>query len=630
MKKNISSLLQRGNLTPRERYLLLVQNNIAEAQDAQKKEQGKGRGFLTEADKEGLINWQAKTNEEAREWNKYNEGWKLCGRAGIEAEMIFEHTLAENYRKNIVATELVIYPFYREHLNALQALKKIKVVDIKEAIEITNKQREQKLKNGVDFDYAIHQLAFESLSDEIRKDILILDEEAEYEPSYLEDEETIANLLNGKKELSKEAKEKYAELVAERSYNNFAKEYQLHGAFASLPIMEVAKKWAKDKGIKPRPKDYKRLEKIESRLFRRAGLNADEKAKAKIYAEIKRKKGIQNFTDEEFREFEVLEDSLKDILEDYARDNKTTIKKILKETLLKWLEEGLPYPPLVISKDRDAYNGKTKLPHDELFKEWLKAKDKARETLQKLIDKGELKIREQTPDETRQDRLFERGREKFLKHSDKVITGESLYSFKGDFKFVKEFKERVDRYDANAGLIYAEGDVEHKGDNLDRELLIAEKNKDGKVNVSSIFSRAIDTIERYFQMIRYFKETTKDGEIYLEFISDDIKEAFTSAVESIKNGYAKLLAFQEIFKKINKIYEAEADHLLKRRLEQVSEFIDLHNSYVEEALEDLGFLDHLKPLKTRESLYIEKEKIAPHKETLAEWKQRFSEVFGDF
>jgi len=621
--KNISSLLQRGNLTPRERYILLIQDNIAKTQDAIKKGQAKGKGFLSEADIQGLQNWQAKTNEEAREWNKYNEGWKLGGRAGIEAEMLFEQTLAENYRKNIVATELAIYPFYREHLNALQALKKIKVVDINEAVAITNKQREQKLKNGIDFDYAIHQLAFESLSDEIRKDILILDEEAEYEPSYLEDEETIANLLNGKEELDKEVKEKYAELVASRSYNEFAKEYQLHGAFASLPIMDIAKKWARDKGIKPRQKDYEWLEKIEGRLIKKAGLNADEKTKDKIYKEIKEKKGGD-------KDEWLLEEVLKEILEDYARDNKTTIKKILKETLLKWFEEGLPYPPLVISKDRDAYTGKTKLPHDELFKEWLKAKEKARETLQKLIDKDELKVREQTPDETGQDRLFERGREKFLKHSDKVITGESLYSFKGEFEFIKEFKKRVERYDANAGLIYADDDKEHTGDNLDRELLIAERDKDGKVNVFSIFGRAIDTIERHFETTIYFKETTKDGETYLEFKSEGIKEAFTSAIESIKDGYAKLLAFGEIFKKLNKIYEAETAHLLKQRLEQVSGFIDLHNSYVERALDNLGFLDNLKPLKTRENLYIEKEKIAPHKETLAEWKQRFSEVFNDF
>ena len=231
MRKNISSLLQKGNLTPRQRYLLLIQNTIEEVRT--------GKAPLSEADIQGLENWHAQTNEEAREWNKYNEGWQLGGRAGIDAEFIYAETKAEHFRKNIMATELAIYPLYREYLNALQALKKIKVVDIKEAIEITNKQREQKLKDGLDFDYAIYHLAFESLSDELRKDILTLDEEAEYEPSYLEDEETIANLLNGKKELNKEAKEKYAELVANRSYNKFAKEYQLHGAFASLPIMDI-------------------------------------------------------------------------------------------------------------------------------------------------------------------------------------------------------------------------------------------------------------------------------------------------------------------------------------------------------------------------------------------------------
>lgn len=623
MKKNISSLLQRGNLTPKERYILLIQNNIAEIQDAIKKgESGdlskiKGKGFLNEADKEALVNWTAKSNEEVREWNKYNEGWKLTGRAGIEMEMYYMQTLAEHYRKNIVITELIVYLFYRDHLNVLQVFKnKVKVVDIKEAIEITNKQREQKLKDGINFDYAIHQLAFESLSDKIRKDILILDEEAEYEPSYLDDEETIVNLLNGKEELSKEAKEKYAELVANRSYNEFAKEYQLHGSFASLPIMDIVKKWAKDKGIKPRPKDYEWLEKTEdrfSKIIGKAGLNA-------VYKELKEKKG-------EDKDEWLLEEALKEILEDYARDNKTTIKEILKETLLKWLEEGLSYTPLVISKNRDTYNGKTKLPHDKLFKEWLKAKDKARATLQKLIDKGELKVRKQTPDEKRQERLFERGREKFLKRSGKVITGKSLYNFKGDFKFIKEFKERVDRYDANAGLVYADDDAEHKRDNLDRELLIAEKDKDGKIGVFGIFDRAIDTTKRLFEKISYFKETTKDGENYLEFKSDEIKEAFYLAIESIKDGYAKLLAFQEIFKKLNKIYQAEVDYLLKQRLEEVSELIDKHNFYLDNVLE-VGL--HKKQLKTRENLYIEKNKIAPHKETLAEWKQRFSEVFSDF
>jgi len=593
MRKNISSLLQKGNLTPKERYLLIIQNDIIRSTTSKEP--------LTKADIEGLESWHAKTPEEAREWNKYNEGWKLSGLAGIDAEFIYAETKAEHFRKNIISTELAIYPFYREHLNAVKALKKIKVVDIKEAIEITNKQREQKLKNGLDFDYAIYQLAFENLSDELRKDILILDEEAEYEPSYLNDEETIADLLNGKDELTKEAKEKYADLVADRSYNKFAKEYQLHGSFASLPIMGIAKKWAKDKGIKPRQKDYEWLEKIES-IAEKRGIKRE-----KIYKEmVVNGSNKKNSEDEEW----LLDNSIKEILENYAKDNKTTIKEILKETLLKWLDEGLPYPPLVISEDKKIYGEDTKLPHNELFREWLKTKAEARTTLQKLIDKGELKTHQ-----TRQD---------------KTITGESLYSFKGDFKFVKEFKEKVDKYDANAGFIYADNDPEHKGENIDRELLIAEKDKDGKPAIVSIFGMSLKKIEETL-IPHLIKEVEKNGETYLEFKSEDIKKTFKDTRQSLIDGYAKLLAFQEIFKKLSKIYKIDLTFSITPKVKQVSEFIDLHNDIT--LADALGFGVRFglykKPLKTREDLSINKDRIAPDINTTEEYGKKFYEILGD-
>ena len=208
MKKNITSILQRGDITPKKRYLLIIQNDIERATT--------GKEPLTKGDIEALQNWQAKTNNEVREWNKYNEGWKLSGRAGIDAEFVYAETKAEHYRKTILTTELANYPFYRERLNALQALKKIKVVDIKEAIEITNKQREQKLRNGVSFNYAVYKLALETLKDDYRQDLKTLYDSVEDDNEYLDNEEIIANLFNGKDELTKEAKEKLAELVAER------------------------------------------------------------------------------------------------------------------------------------------------------------------------------------------------------------------------------------------------------------------------------------------------------------------------------------------------------------------------------------------------------------------------------
>jgi hypothetical protein len=534
----------------------------------------------------------------------------LSGRAGIEAEFVYAETKAEHFRKNIIATELGIYPFYRDHLNALQALKKIKVVDIKEAIEITNKQREQKLKNGFSFDYAVYLLAYETLKDDYKQDLKTLYDEVEYDTEYLDNEEIIADLFNGKDELTKEAKEKIAELVAERSYNEFAKEYQLYHYFADIPIMEIAKKWAKEKGIKPSTKDYEWLEKVKSGL-KKKGLTREVLDKAKAEQNL-----TGEFADEEW----LLTEKIKEIIEQYARDNQTTPKEIIKATCLKWLDEGLlikDHTPIFNSKQKNTYNGDTKHQHDELFKEWLKAKEKARETLKTLADKGELEI---TADKTGQD---------------KTIAGESLYSFKGDFKFVKDFKERVEKYEANAGLIYADDDPEHKGENIDRELLIAEKDKDGKVNVFSFFGRAIDTIERHFDTTRFFKETTeKDGETYLEFKSEDIEKAFKDTRQSLIDGYKKLLAFQDVFKRLSKTYKADLAFLINAKVEQVSEFIDTHNTYLGNALEDLygfgvGFGLYKKPLKTKDNLFIEKNKLQADTKTLEEWTGKFEEILGD-
>jgi hypothetical protein len=596
MKKNISSLLQKGNLTPKERYILIIQNDLEKAKT--------DKGFLTEADIQGLQNWQAKTPAEAKEWNRYNEGWKLSGRAGIEAEFVYAETKAEHFRKNIITNELALYPIYRKQFNITKALKHIKRVSIKEAIEITNKQREQKLKDGLDFDYAVYLFAFESLKDDYQKDLKILYDEVEYDTEYLDNEEIIANLFNGKDELTKEAKEKLAELVAERSYNEFAKEYQLYHYFAGIPIMEIAKKWAKEKGIKPSTKDYEWLEKIKGGL-KKKGLTREVLDKAKAEQNL-----TGNYADEEW----LLEEKIKEILEQYARDNQTTPKEIIKATCLKWLDEGLlikDYTPIFNSKQKNTCNGDTTHQHDELFKEWLKAKDKARETLKTLASKGELEI---TADKTGQD---------------KTITGESLYSFKGDFKFIKEFKERADNYEAGLGIIYAENDPEHKGENIDKELLIgSEKNS---LSLFEVATKAVENIAKF----HYFKETTeKDGETYLEFQSEDIEKAFKDTRQSLIDGYKKLLAFQDVFKRLSKTYKADLAFLINAKVEQVSEFIDTHNTYLGNALEDLygfgvGFGLYKKPLKTRDNLFIEKNKLQADTKTLEEWTTKFEDILGD-
>ena len=65
MRKNLTALLHKGNLTPKERFSLFINNSIIKYKT--------GKEPLTPADINALENWQAKNNEEVREWNKYRE-----------------------------------------------------------------------------------------------------------------------------------------------------------------------------------------------------------------------------------------------------------------------------------------------------------------------------------------------------------------------------------------------------------------------------------------------------------------------------------------------------------------------------------------------------------------------------
>ena len=69
---------------------------------------------------------------------------------------------------------------------------------------------------------------------------------------------------------------------------------------------------------------------------------------------------------------------------------------MLKDIIIKWLDEGLfvkEYTPLFRSEVKETCNKQdTKLTHKEVFSEWLKAKAKAIKTIKDLADKGELKI----------------------------------------------------------------------------------------------------------------------------------------------------------------------------------------------------------------------------------------------
>lgn len=598
--KNLATALQKGNLKPKDRVLLIVQNQV--------KLETTGKSILSEAEIHALdTGWQPKDNFEVKEYNAYLKGWRTAGFAELDAQTAYQDTQIIFNQEKLTNFQLHIYPFYRDTKRWLERLKEIKAVSIDEAVAITQKQKQVKLADGEDFDYAVYLLAYESLSKDIQNDLEELYEEVAYETQYLDEEEILADILRGKDKPTVKDKEKIADLIASKPYNRHAKEYQFYHYFASIPIREVVRQWFKDKGLSP-----------EGQLT-----DKEKTAVASVAKDLK-------ISEEEAREGEFAE-SLAETMVKYAKDHHTTVEAELKQTALKWLDNGLleDYEPLFISKGKNGYNGTTKLPHDELFNEWLKAKTKARETLDNLVRNKKLEVRQRTGEETRQEIWYSDG--KIDKPEGKVITGESLYNLNSDYEFVKDFKERVDKYDANLGLVYEDNDPEHKGVNLDRELLVC--NIDDKGNRSdffSPFSMATAKVDQFLDLVGWLKETQVDGETVVEFNDEKLNEFVKKTTSRLTEYYGILLSFREIFKRLSKTYKIDLTYKINKWITEVEDFIDYHNEGIK-IIENLNkkAISKSKKARLKDDLFINKTEIAPDTVRTAIYIKEFAEILGE-
>jgi hypothetical protein len=605
--KNISNLLARGNLTPREKFLLLIHNDIERMKT--------GKDALTPADKEALENWQAHTNEDAREWNRLNDGWKLSGRIDIEAEFAFKEAQVAHLAALPIMLELSLYPLDRRIGFAIDALKRIKKVTIDEAVRIVEKQKGAKISEGMDFDYAVYQFAFEFLSPEDRKRMNELYPDVEYDHQYLDQEEIIAHLYDGKDELSDEAKDTLADLVAEQSYNKFAKEYQLFHYFACIPLLEVARHFLKKHGVE-----------IAGRKFPKDQTAEDEDGDTL--------------------------DAVTKAIEQYAEGHGTTVKAMLREGCRRWLDEGLleEYTPLVVSDDA------------ELLERWFKTKAKARKTLLAHIKNGELALRDRTATETRKEKLWSKGlydreftaatraledmhlepvakgeldeKRAFETFDGAVITGESIYAFQGNYEFVKDFKKRADTYDANLGLVYAESDPDHTGDHLDQELLVCDMGRDGEPLAFSTYGLNTTMIESVFKGRTLLEEYTKDGVTFLKFRNADIAATFRDRQKALIDGYAALLGFQSVLEKLSPIFETDMSDHVTQRLLIVRGFIEEHNKTLLAAADpDAGSKHKLfrqkEPMRFEEDFAIDVNAIKPDRKIIDEQIAKTREIFPE-
>ena len=474
MKKNITSILQRGNIKPSDRVKLLVADDVSRERD--------GKALLTEADKHALSEgWTPKDNNEVKEYNLYNEGRRNIAFGELDAQTTYLNATVGFLRASKYISYILFKNIFTKETKTIKEGIANKAIDtligkydietIKETIEgealkdqltkgkpailLEGEANEIALNNklnkhnealnlvlgylGLELDYTIYLYAFELAGEQLQKDLLALYPDAKTERSYLEQEEIIYSLFNGKDKLSQTDKEKLAELIADECFNKYSGEWSFSGYFADIPLLEVLEKWGRDN-------------------------NAIAKKPEDLTKHLKDGKEYKDEGEEVADLFNAIKKDLTPKLTAYAKENKREIKDIITETILKWLDEDLldEYTPLFKSDKKATCNEQdTKLTHKELFKKWLDVKAEATKTIQGLIDKGELKtekkIREhkwlknlylKLAQETGQDR-----QDTPITETKTIITGESLYNLKGDFNFVKDLREQAEDFKLLGALV---------------------------------------------------------------------------------------------------------------------------------------------------------------------------------
>lgn len=461
MKKNITSILQRGNIKPSDRVKLLVMDIMSKERD--------GKSILTEADRHALSEgWTPKDNNEVREYNRFNEGWKNTAYAEMDAHTTYLQATNSFLR----ASKYISYTIQKNRYDLKDKTLKNTIAD-KAIDNLLEKEDEGKALNlvlgylGLELDYTIYLYAFELAGEKLQKDLLALYPDAKTERGYLEQEEIIYNLFNGKDKLSQTDKEKLAELIADKCFIKYAREWRFDGYFADLPLFELLGRWAVY---------YKEMPRKPEEMYKYF--------KGEPYA---------NEGEEMADCFNAIKKMLTPKLTAYAEKHNTTIRELLKDTIIKWIDDGLfikDFTPLYLSEDKTTINEQdTKLTHKELFNKWLEVKAKATEIIQGLIDKGELKTEKRKREfknlfklinkelnkdqekKTLQENIKshplytiknldinaviveQTGQDETITEIKTIITGESLYNLKGNFNFVKDLQAQAENFKLLGALV---------------------------------------------------------------------------------------------------------------------------------------------------------------------------------
>ncbi len=376
--KNLSNILRRSSITPFERVKTLVHNDIHKEKT--------GESMLSDSEVYVLRDsWNPRAIE-AKEYNRYVGIVRLENTMKMDAQMFLNRAEIALLRNQRVLDSFVFNATLLRVLAEQEFLK-----------DIPREESMQFLAEHTYFEYKklLHIFTFNNLPKEIQNDLLLLDEYANCDKRYLEDEVFLYERFKDGTKLSKQDKDLIIGRIYSGMYYEGAKKikkstsekdgFLIHHFFGELPVEDIFKKMAYDAHIQYDDSDF------ESKVL--SGL------------------------------------------EEYAKSKNISMESLVKDAISRWLDEGLfvnDYSPIFMSERFNTWNGNTKKNHKELFTAWYTELKKSEQVFQSLFDAKKL----------------EKGSVEIeilgMKKTLEIVTGTSLLACKENLFFISEYKRQVE------------------------------------------------------------------------------------------------------------------------------------------------------------------------------------------
>lgn len=370
--KNLANILRRADITPQERVTTLVQNDVYREEH--------GKSMLSDSEIYSLTQgWRPKNSYEVNEYNKYLDLSRIERSMRIDSHLLGLRSENSLLRGGMLVDSLFDEEFQKNNIFDKHISRENVVKSITE-------------NTYIEYNKLVHLVTFNKLSDDFRSDLLLVDEYVSHDQKYFEDEVFLYELFKDTDILDLSSKN----ILINRIYSCIYREefrklkngsekdgFLLFHFFAELPMNSVVEKWGEYVGVDCRGK---------------------------------------NDTD-------ILNE-----LEKYSLEKSKTMESVIKDTLLRWLDEGLfikEYTPLFFSDGYDTWNGSTKLKHKDIFKEWYQQYKNTDNYLKKLSEEGSIEVKKFNKQILTSTEIIE------------IVTGKSLNDCVLDIPFVNDYKKQV-------------------------------------------------------------------------------------------------------------------------------------------------------------------------------------------